>query len=665
MEDSPGAGFHSQPTRSKFWRAGAGVGLVVLAFTVVMFLGTPASATPQSDTNADMDLVCELSGTSPAADPGYHKRTYYANTDGGTYDIILGDDATDTGSDIIYFGMKAQFAKLKININTAGTNNVGSLRWEFSKGEGAWQQFSPVSDSTNSFRANGVGVVTLPSLPLWAKWHLENPCLDAGVDYYMIRAITQEAYAVQPLADRVSAVEFNLRVKVVDELGNPLPALQKSAFSLTDGSANTVFDMRNLGDGKYELALDMGGSDHNFQLWVTPPGFLKSDPLATGDMTTSLSDKSNAPLVSKYPIKIIVKDSTGKDLVGASVAIAGNAPARAPDGSNTAYFSVGGGALTVSKDGFYSFDSNTDTKAKSVLAGTSQPTVVTLSGTAPCTGAQQVNPGATETCRGLFVHTGSSSSSSTSSSSHSSSGTTTSSSHSVKPTGSSSASSSGPSSPLEVRKRVEAKLMGSGPSYSAHVEAVEHNSHVLLTFDAQGDQDNPLESVEIVVAEGGSDMRVEVERTDTLKPEWGLTAPQGHVFQFVSIRIYIGDQLLHESADFTTIDFRVANEKIHGAGIDPNDIHVSHWSGEGWTALPTDPRGEEGTDQRFTAAGPGHGYFAIASDGATPKGAFDINWAWVFAGVILLNLVIGGALYAFRRHAKPDSEFDGAGPLHP
>lgn len=612
--------------------------------------GANGSDAVQLGSNALMGMVCEKSGSGPGTVPGAHyDRTGVANKEGGAYDVILGDDATDTGSDIIHFGMPYVWKELRITINTAGTQAQGSVRWEYYKASDMWGPLTLTSDSTNHFKNIGVGTVSWTPPSDWKANALPSPC-GASTNRFHVRAVTDNVYTVQPMANWISATEYNLRVKVVDELNQPLSGLGSSDFTVENGTDNQIYAFR-AGDeaGLYELALHGLASDRNYDVYAVPPSFLKSGKLPTGTLSNQLTELSGTPLASSFPIQVVVHDASNQPVPGAAVTIGKTDADAAVD--DVHYFKASAqGALSVQKSLYADFDTSTDVQAQNVKPGAARATVVTLGGSTACNQGTQISAGSSVTCRGLRYNGVTSNPSTTPPSS--SSCASCSSSESASNSNSKSSSSAPASTSGGLQPRL-ATPTARGNAYLATFVSVEDNAHLQLNFDGEADGSGLLR-VDILLATGGSEVLVVVERSDTLNASWVTEAPEGQIFGYVSIRVFVGGELQEDSADFTTLEFTVPKEKLDGANADPDRIRLLRWSGDSWGALPTDPKEEEPEAYRFVAAGPGNGYFAIASDSAKAVG-FELNWLWILTGVVALNLVVGGCLYTFRRKEEPAS----------
>ncbi|MBI2099524.1 Ig-like domain-containing protein [Candidatus Uhrbacteria bacterium] len=196
------------------------------------------------------------------------------------------------------------------------------------------------------------------------------------------------------------AQTFNLRVKLIDELGLPLPASTPPSFTVNNCSATAprIEATKSLGDGIFELAIVVDGSDKTCDLSVTSSQYLHTTPVSTGDLGAGLQDKTGSPITLYYRLRVLVKDSAGSSVSDAVVHHAGFSPQRASGGIY--YFATSAsGALIVEKTGFVTENGAQNTQLQNIAPGTSsQVTTVELRGTNFCASGNSVAAGTSVTC---------------------------------------------------------------------------------------------------------------------------------------------------------------------------------------------------------------------------------------------------------------------------
>ena len=177
------------------------------------------------------------------------------------------------------------FKQLTFNIGQAGTDGV--VTWEYCSAASAtcttWTALSGVTDGTDSFKTAGTNNVTYTVPGDWVTSTIFN---DTGLYYARARKTTD--YTVWPLATQISAIEFNLKIRVADELGTGLTGLLDGAFAITNCDVTTKYAFREIGTGLYELGLvTQGGGDVNCDYTATSSGYVRSTAGATGALSQS------------------------------------------------------------------------------------------------------------------------------------------------------------------------------------------------------------------------------------------------------------------------------------------------------------------------------------------------------------------------------------------
>lgn len=326
--------------------------LPLLGVLTLIVIIDSASAAPLTGANANMDKVCTVAATGGAiAD-----KTTAANDVTGS-DLSMATGPLGVGSSATYFGMNEVFNQLKINVAVAGTD--GAIAWAYWDGD-SWETLS-VTDGTSGLTSTGVNGVTFSIPASWAETQIDaSNC--SGTRYYL-RLTTPDAYAITPLSTQVSAIEFNTKVKAQNELGTALTSLAESAFAVTDGTTNTIFGFRETGSGNYELALDTAGADINFNIKAAKDGYVTSSALASGALSTVLTDTTASPMSLSYAYKVTgVSNELGTALSSVTV-LAGNAAGTTCVESGGAWYCpvpLSDTTLTISaaKDGYVTNTAN-------------------------------------------------------------------------------------------------------------------------------------------------------------------------------------------------------------------------------------------------------------------------------------------------------------------
>lgn len=173
-------------------------------------------------------------------------------------------------------------------------------------------------------------------------------------------------------------LQFAQKITLQTEAGESL-----TGATVTAGSSNTSCSVAsNIAYCPVPVSEDGTAND----VTVTKSGYVTSTSGDTVNRATNADTQSTQTLTStQYALKVIVNDSNGSAVTGATVTHGGVSAATSI--SNAYYFaSTGAGAIAVSKSGFDSLSTSVDTGLANVGVTSGGQTVVTLTGSTPFTG---------------------------------------------------------------------------------------------------------------------------------------------------------------------------------------------------------------------------------------------------------------------------------------
>ena len=330
---------------------GAGLFLGGFLFSLV----GSAQAAPLTGLNADLDGMLLATGTVTTV------QTTVANN-ATTSDTPL---ATGTISSA-YFGMNYEFKQLTFNIGQAGTDGV--VTWEYCSAQSVtcttWTALSGVTDGTDSFKTSGTNNVTYTVPGDWVT----STIFDGTARYYA-RARMTTGYAVHPLATQISALEFNLKLRVSDELGSAVTGLAQGAFTITNCTDTTNYAFREIGTGLYELGLLTQGADTTCDYTATSSGFVATTAATTGALSTASVTGTAATL--SYAVKVTVTTDGTVVLSGAAVVAGDSLSVSCTESGSTGIYycavpvSHTGVISQVTKSGYSGTGTYTDRTAES------------------------------------------------------------------------------------------------------------------------------------------------------------------------------------------------------------------------------------------------------------------------------------------------------------
>jgi hypothetical protein len=274
------------------------------AAAAVLLASAPAGAAPLTGASADMDKVC--------VDPvlqAQQDKTSEANSATGL-DFTLGSAGTVGQSVSVYYGMNVPFNTIYVDVGAAGVG--GAISWKYHNGAD-FVDLPGVTDNTNGFRNSGVNTVVFTPPNDWARRTLT---CTGGSSYYFIKSLTTTSFTTAPVGDQLSTIAFNLRVKVQDDLGTAITGLTSGSLEVTGGTDNTQYAFREIGSGVYEVALKATGADTNYDLRFIDDAYASPTTLATGSLSTSLTDLTATPYVLQFAYRVTdLTDELGGSLL--------------------------------------------------------------------------------------------------------------------------------------------------------------------------------------------------------------------------------------------------------------------------------------------------------------------------------------------------------------
>lgn len=189
-------------------------------------------------------------------------------------------------------------------------------------------------------------------------------------------------------------LQFAQKITLQTEAGESL-----TGATVTAGSSNTSCTIAsNIAYCPVPVSEDGITND----ITITKSGYVTSTSGDTANRTANADAQSTQTFSdAQYALKVVVNDSNGTALTGATVTHGGVSAAATV--SNSYYFtSTAGGAIAVSKSGFDSLSTSVDTGLANVGVTSSGQTVVMLTGSTPFTGDLS-SGGSSGTGRGLVA----------------------------------------------------------------------------------------------------------------------------------------------------------------------------------------------------------------------------------------------------------------------
>lgn len=253
-----------------------------------------------------------------------------------SYSDYTADAANSTADDVplgslskTYIGSNSPFDSILFDITTAGSSTRTTISCpmftqchhfdlEYYNGlTSTWDSLS-YTDNTNSFQTAGENSWTFDLPAAWDDSSNTKTTVDGHTLYWVRIGINSNtSSASTAYAAEIALRSYNVEVSVVEELGNAISNLVSEDFTVTGGTSNSIAGWRDMGTGIYQLALDEGLSDGNYNIAVGESGYVDSS-VSSGVLSTVQKELA---LTMDYGHRINVTNASGVALAPSSVKI--------------------------------------------------------------------------------------------------------------------------------------------------------------------------------------------------------------------------------------------------------------------------------------------------------------------------------------------------------
>ncbi len=242
-----------------------------------------------------LGLVAQTSGVNAYPDGVYYDGVInYTQTsdaaDTTDDDVYLPDD---TSSDMLYIGSNTVFDTIDFDVTTAGNSNklcvttpCHHYTLQYYNGEtSTWTNLS-YTDNTNNFETAAEGTWDFDVPDAWDNDGTKTTV--NGQTLFWVRLSVASGATVTTPADagQVALRAYNVEITVDQELGTGIEALLESDFTVSGGTSNDVAGFREMGTGVYQLALDAGLTDSNYNILIGKKGYV-DDSITSGVISTT------------------------------------------------------------------------------------------------------------------------------------------------------------------------------------------------------------------------------------------------------------------------------------------------------------------------------------------------------------------------------------------
>lgn len=252
--------------------------------------------------------------------------------DGVYWDSLIDADQTDEAAEstvddvylptvnmvteVLYIGSNTIFDEIMFDISTAGESSricvfttCYHYDLEYYNGStSSWETLS-YTDTTNNFETEGIGSWTFDIPEAWYDDDSKNTVY--GQTLFWVRITPDEDATITTPADaaEIALHAYNFELTVSDELGNPMEDFEEGDFVIEGGTSNDMDGIRNLGDGVYQLALDAGLTDSNYDVSVHQTGYVNE--VASTGVLASIQKSEDIEVQFTHVISITDQEGDG------------------------------------------------------------------------------------------------------------------------------------------------------------------------------------------------------------------------------------------------------------------------------------------------------------------------------------------------------------------
>lgn len=296
--------------------------ITLLGFVTYIFSANVASA-------VTLGLVQSTAEVNAYPDGVYYDGVlnFTETTDAGDTDVddVFLPDKGSGASDILYIGSNTVFDIIDFSVSTAGdsdktcfTTPCHHYSLEYYDGVTSdWESLS-YTDNTNNFETVGEGTWEFDVPDAWDNDGTKTTV--NGQALFWVRLFVASGATITTPADagEIALRAYNVEVTVETELGTAIESLLEADFTVSGGTSNDLAGFREMGDGVYQLAVDAGLSDSNYNILIGKKGYV-DDTISSGVVGT-IQKVLSIELLFSHKITTI-SNSTGSVLTPSTVSV--------------------------------------------------------------------------------------------------------------------------------------------------------------------------------------------------------------------------------------------------------------------------------------------------------------------------------------------------------
>lgn len=238
-------------------------------------------------------------------------------------DVYLPDISID--DEILYIGSNTVFDTIDFDVTTAGnssklcfTTPCHHYTLEYYDGETSdWENLS-YTDNTNNFETVAEGTWEFDVPDAWDNDGTKTTVNSQTLFWVRLAPASGTSISSPADAGEIALRAYNVEVTVETELGTAIESLLEADFTVSGGTSNDLAGFREVGDGVYQLAVDAGLSDSNYNILIGKKGYV-DDTISSGVVGT-IQKVLSIELLYSHKITTI-SNSTGSVLTPSTVSV--------------------------------------------------------------------------------------------------------------------------------------------------------------------------------------------------------------------------------------------------------------------------------------------------------------------------------------------------------
>ncbi len=289
--------------------------LTLIAFASYIFGANMAFAIPTGTLVSDsMDANIYADGVyfDSDFDPADEDETDYA-ADSTTDDVRI--TTSEMFDEDLYIGSNTVFDKVIYQVDVAGSSSricttivCHHYNLEYYNGESSTWETLSYTDGGNNFESTGEEVMEFDVPSAWDDDGTKTTINGQTLFWIRLSRNTNTTVSTDPQVSELALSAYNVELTVENELGAAITTVVSEDFDVNDGTSNRVEAFRDMGDGVYQMGLNGGLTDSNYNLVWNEDGYVEKS-VSTG-VLASIKMSLSGEMKFAHKIRVTNQDGT-------------------------------------------------------------------------------------------------------------------------------------------------------------------------------------------------------------------------------------------------------------------------------------------------------------------------------------------------------------------